>query len=47
LIVEKTMQLSKKQKTWFKRDQEINWLPADAPEGAAVERLSRFLDSLG
>lgn len=31
LIVEKTMQLAKKQRTWFKRDASIHWLNAENP----------------
>ncbi|MGZ3723109.1 MAG: tRNA (adenosine(37)-N6)-dimethylallyltransferase, partial [Bdellovibrionales bacterium] len=45
LIVEKTMQLAKKQKTWFKRDPEIHWLPFDNAEAEAHRILSGFLDS--
>jgi tRNA dimethylallyltransferase len=46
LIVEKTMQLAKKRKTWFKRDSEIHWLPFEHAEAAATDILARFLDSL-
>lgn len=31
LIVEKTIQLSKKQKTWFKREKDVHWLPMEGP----------------
>jgi tRNA dimethylallyltransferase len=41
LIVEKTMQLAKKQKTWFKRDKTINWLPPEGAERAAIELLNQ------
>ncbi len=40
LIVEKTMQLAKKQKTWFKRDQRIRWLGVDNPESEACAFLT-------
>lgn len=51
LINEKTLQLAKKQRTWFKRDPDIHWLPSGADEGktaqnAAEAILARFLDSL-
>lgn len=46
LIVEKTMQLAKKQKTWFKRDKDVHWLPFAEPEPEARRILSAFLDSL-
>lgn len=36
-IVEKTMQLAKKQRTWFKRDIEIEWLPCGDPLPRALE----------
>jgi tRNA dimethylallyltransferase len=43
LIVEKTMQLAKKQKTWFKRDTGIHWLhPSDAVESAR-QAVAEFL----
>lgn len=45
LIIEKTMQLAKKQKTWFKRDSQIQVLPFDNPEPKAREIVMRFLDS--
>jgi tRNA dimethylallyltransferase len=44
-IVEKTMQLAKKQKTWFKRDKEIHWLPCDNAEASAKAIVLAFLDS--
>jgi tRNA dimethylallyltransferase len=47
LIVEKTMQLAKKQKTWFKRDAEIQWLPFANPEPVLRDILARFLDRQG
>lgn len=43
-IVEKTLQLSKKQRTWFKRDREIHWLPFDGAFGEAERLVSEFLD---
>lgn len=42
-IVEKTMQLSKKQRTWFKRDQEIHWLNVESPFEQARELTQNFL----
>ena len=39
LISEKTMQLAKKQRTWFKRDLTIHWLPFKNPEAKALEIL--------
>lgn len=42
LINEKTLQLAKKQKTWFKRDPEIHWLPSEN----AVKSASELLDSM-
>lgn len=42
LIVEKTMQLSKKQRTWFKRDPEIHWLDTHNPLGKARELIENF-----
>jgi tRNA A37 N6-isopentenylltransferase MiaA len=45
LIVEKTMQLAKKQKTWFKRDAEIQFLPPSDAVPRAEEILRGFLDS--
>ncbi|MBX3022390.1 MAG: tRNA (adenosine(37)-N6)-dimethylallyltransferase MiaA [Bdellovibrionales bacterium] len=47
LIVEKTMQLSKKQKTWFKRDPEIHWLPGDDAFERAEILVAAYLDRLG
>ncbi len=44
LIVEKTMQLAKKQRTWFKRDTEIQWLPFANPYSLAQEIVTQFLD---
>ena len=38
LITLKTMQLAKKQRTWFRRDAEINWF-ADETDFAAAKRL--------
>ncbi len=43
LIVEKTMQLSKKQRTWFRRDQEIHWLDTQNPLGQAKFLVQNFL----
>jgi tRNA dimethylallyltransferase len=42
-IVEKTMQLAKKQKTWFKRDSEIHWLDAMNPLPEAQDLIAKFL----
>ena len=47
LIVEKTMQLAKKQRTWFQRDAGIHWLNTDAPLPQAVDLVGAFLDRLG
>lgn len=47
LIVEKTMQLSKKQKTWFKRDVETKWLPVNDPFTPARALVTACLDQLG
>jgi tRNA dimethylallyltransferase len=41
LLNEKTLQLAKKQRTWFQRDSEIHWLDA----GRALEEASTWLDS--
>lgn len=46
LIVEKTIQLSKKQKTWFKRESDIHWLPTDDPVTPANHLVSTFLDQV-
>jgi len=43
LIVEKTMQLSKKQRTWFKRDAGIHWLDCADPFARAKELSENFL----
>lgn len=43
LINEKTMQLSKKQRTWFKRDQEIHWLDVKNPFQQAKDLIENFL----
>jgi tRNA dimethylallyltransferase len=43
LITEKTMQLSKKQRTWFKRDPEIQWLDPEKPFPQARELTENFL----
>ena len=45
-IIEKTMQLAKKQRTWFKRDPEIHWLPVGAPLATARKLVAQFLDTL-
>jgi tRNA dimethylallyltransferase len=44
LINEKTLQLTKKQKTWFKKDLAIHWLPMEEPLAPAREILRTFLD---
>ena len=41
-IVEKTLQLSKKQRTWFKRDTEIRWLTSKKAFNEAVEQITEF-----
>lgn len=46
LIVEKTIQLSKKQKTWFKRESDIHWLPTSDPFAPAAALVSAFLDQV-
>lgn len=43
LVVEKTMQLAKKQRTWFKRDPEIHWLTGADPFSEARELTENFL----
>lgn len=45
-IVEKTMQLAKKQKTWFKRDAAIHWLKPESAAARAEELFARCLDSV-
>ena len=42
-INEKTLQLSKKQRTWFKRDTGIHWLDATDPYPRARELVENFL----
>lgn len=46
LISEKTVQLAKKQRTWFKRDTEIQILDFEHPFPEAVSAVSAFLDRL-
>jgi tRNA dimethylallyltransferase len=46
-IVEKTMQLAKKQRTWFKRDTEIQWLSQDTAFAEAKELIARFISGVG
>lgn len=41
-VTEKTMQLSKKQRTWFKRDPDIHWLDMNNPLGKARELIENF-----
>lgn len=43
LISEKTMQLSKRQRTWFKRDDEIHWLPSHDPLSDALQLVGNFM----
>ncbi len=43
LVIEKTMQLSKKQRTWFKRDPEIRWLNVENPFAEAKQLTQNFL----
>jgi tRNA dimethylallyltransferase len=40
-----TQQLAKKQKTWFQRDQEINWFPGDKGFDQARALVEKFLTS--
>lgn len=40
-IVEKTLQLSKKQRTWFKRDSEIHWLTPETAFSEAVGKITK------
>ncbi len=42
-ISEKTIQLAKKQRTWFKRDKEIHWLDPENPILQAEELIQRAL----
>lgn len=46
-IIEKTSQLSKKQRTWFKRDLEIRWLDVASPYSEAERLVMGFLDQHG
>lgn len=43
LIVTSTLQLAKKQRTWFKRDLKIQWAPALHPEDCFENTVSEFL----
>jgi tRNA dimethylallyltransferase len=43
LITEKTIQLSKKQRTWFNRDPEIRWLDVENPFPQARDLTENFL----
>lgn len=45
-INEKTIQLAKKQRTWFKRDKEIHWLPVHNAAASAESILAAFLDTI-
>lgn len=45
-IVEKTLQLSKKQRTWFKRDLNIKWLDPSNAFADAVDKISWFRQNL-
>ena len=40
------MQLAKKQRTWFKRNESIQWLPNRDNFTVAVELLTTFLNKL-
>ncbi len=44
-IVEKTMQLAKKQRTWFKRDAEIHWLNNSQALSEAESHVARLLSA--
>ncbi len=46
LIVEKTLQLAKKQRTWFKRDSEIHWLPMANLVSEAVTKIDQFSEQI-
>ena len=41
-IIEKTMQLAKKQRTWFKRDQDIQWLKPENPVQQAIQYVNNI-----
>lgn len=43
LVNEKTLQLAKKQRTWFKRDPEIHWLDLNDPLPEAQKLITEFL----
>lgn len=45
-IVEKTLQLAKKQRTWFKRDADIQWLDPVDPLAQAIDLLTRQFQKL-
>jgi tRNA dimethylallyltransferase len=45
-IVEKTMQLAKKQRTWFKRDPNIHWLSGQNPSQEAIQCVTQFVAGL-
>lgn len=45
-IVEKTLQLAKKQRTWFKRDAEIHWLDPTRPLPQAIDILTQQFQKL-
>lgn len=43
MITEKTIQLAKKQRTWFKRDKDTHWLDPDDPLPQAEELIRRAI----
>jgi tRNA dimethylallyltransferase len=45
-IVEKTMQLAKKQRTWFKRDPSIQWMTSRDPVREAIQCVTQFVAGL-
>ncbi len=48
LIVQHTCQFAKRQRTWFRKEPQIEWFSADEPELAAqvIERVGKFVESL-
>lgn len=45
-IIRATMDLAKRQRTWFKRNNSIHWLITDDKSQEAVELVTSFLDNL-
>lgn len=46
LIVQNTMQLAKRQMTWFKRDKDIKWFDSESEVGLAHDWLSNKIQSI-